>query len=219
MNRYRDYAFTETHGGTKGEKADYMIIDGGKTNDLGQMRYLPINSRIKLNKHFRSKLSRNEMEEEEDEQKVKNIVIAPRSLTKGEVANIRSSFDLAGRPKEEMTKPMVPLFERNKDVTNVEIKQSNALKSLFIIPKEFEGLVERRQSLEQEDAKMDEDSDSPKRKVQNESNDDAGYSDSNASEIFGHQSQEQKVKPESKKSAAVVEDDESEDDDDFAEIF
>jgi hypothetical protein len=148
MNRYRDYAFTETHGGTKGEKADYMIIDGGKTNDLGQMRYLPINSRIKLNKHFRSKLSRNEMEEEEDEQKVKNIVIAPRSLTKGEVANIRSSFDLAGRPKEEMTKPMVPLFERNKDVTNVEIKQSNALKSLFIIPKEFEGLVERRQSLE-----------------------------------------------------------------------
>ena len=35
MNRYRDYAFTETHGGTKGEKADYMIIDGGKTNDLG----------------------------------------------------------------------------------------------------------------------------------------------------------------------------------------
>ena len=219
MNRYRDYAFTETHGGTKGEKADYMIIDGGKTNDLGQMRYLPINSRIKLNKHFRSKLSRNEMEEEEDEQKVKNIVIAPRSLTKGEVANIRSSFDLAGRPKEEMTKPMVPLFERNKDVTNVEIKQSNALKSLFIIPKEFEGLVERRQSLEQEDAKMDEDSDSPKRKVQNESNDDAGYSDSNASEIFGHQSQEQKAKPESKKSAAVVEEDESEDDDDFAEIF
>ena len=159
------------------------------------------------------------MEEEEDEQKVKNIVIAPRSLTKGEVANIRSSFDLAGRPKEEMTKPMVPLFERNKDVTNVEIKQSNALKSLFIIPKEFEGLVERRQSLEQEDAKMDEDSDSPKRKVQNESNDDAGYSDSNASEIFGHQSQEQKAKPESKKSAAVVEEDESEDDDDFAEIF
>ena len=108
------------------------------------MRYLPVNSRIKLNKRFRSKLARNEMEEDEDEKKVKNIVIAPRSLTKGEVANIRSSFDLAGRPKEEMTKPMVPLFERNKDVTNVEIKQSNALKSLFIIPKEFEGLVERR---------------------------------------------------------------------------
>jgi hypothetical protein len=35
MNRYRDYAFTETIGGTKGEKADYMIIEGGKTNDLG----------------------------------------------------------------------------------------------------------------------------------------------------------------------------------------
>lgn len=120
MNRYRDYAFTETHGGTKGEKADYMIIDGGKSNDLGQMRYLPINSRIKLNKRFRSKLARNEEFEEEDEQKVKNIVIAPRSLTKGEVAHIRSSFDLAGRPKEEMTKPMVPLFERNKDVTSVE---------------------------------------------------------------------------------------------------
>jgi len=107
------------------------------------MRYIPVNSRIKLNKRFRSKLARHE-EEDEDEKKVKNIVIAPRSLTKGEVANIRSSFDLAGRPKEEMTKPMVPLFERNKDVTSIEIRQSNALKSLFIIPKEFEGLNERR---------------------------------------------------------------------------
>jgi len=64
---------------------------------------------------------------------------------------------------------------------------------------------------------MDEDSDSPKRKALSESNDDAGYSDSNASEIFGHQSQEQKVKSESRKSAAVIEEDDSEDD--FAEIF
>jgi len=53
MNRYRDYAFTETVGGNKGEKADYMIIDGGKNGDLGQMRYVPVSSKIKLNKRFR----------------------------------------------------------------------------------------------------------------------------------------------------------------------
>jgi hypothetical protein len=93
-------------------------------------------------------------DEEEDKEKVKNIVIAPRSLTRNEVSYIRSSFDLVGRPKEEMTKPLVPLFEKNKDVSTMEVKQSNALKSLFIIPKEFEGLTDRRMSLEQEDAKM-----------------------------------------------------------------
>lgn len=153
MNRYRDYAFTETFGGTKGEKADYMIIDGGKTNDLGQMRYVPVNSRIKLFKRLGKNMARLE-DEEEDKEKVKNIVIAPRSLTRNEVSYIRSSFDLVGRPKEEMTKPLVPLFEKNKDVSTVEVEQSNALKSLFIIPKEFEGLTDRRMSLEQEDAKM-----------------------------------------------------------------
>lgn len=220
MNRYRDYAFTETVGGTKGEKVDYLMMDGGKTQDLGQLRYMPINSRVKLNKRFRTKMGRGEvMEEEEDEKKVKNIVIAPRALTKGEVAQIRSSFDLAGRPKEEMTKPMVPLFEKNRDVSNVEIQHSNALKSLFIIPKEFEGInAERRLSLEQDDAKMDDESDTPKRKVEADSeNEDAGYSDSDAADIFGDQSQEKKAKPESKKSAPAVEEDDSEDE--FADIF
>ena len=93
MNRYRDYAFTETIGGTKGEKADYMLLDGGKDNDLGQLKYMPVGSRIKLNKRFGPKLARHE-DEDEDEQKVKNIVIAPRSLTRNEVSNIRSTFDL-----------------------------------------------------------------------------------------------------------------------------
>lgn len=117
------------------------------------MRYVPVNSRIKLFKRLGKNMARLE-DEEEDKEKVKNIVIAPRSLTRNEVSYIRSSFDLVGRPKEEMTKPLVPLFEKNKDVSTVEVEQSNALKSLFIIPKEFEGLTDRRMSLEQEDAKM-----------------------------------------------------------------
>jgi len=35
VNYYRDYAFTETVGGTKGEKADYLLIEAGKQGKLG----------------------------------------------------------------------------------------------------------------------------------------------------------------------------------------
>jgi len=57
------------------------------------MRYLPVTTKLKLNKRFRAL-----EKEEEDDTKIKNIVIAGRSLTTGEIASIKSSLDLAGRP-------------------------------------------------------------------------------------------------------------------------
>ena len=41
----RDYTFSEVKGGTKGERADYMLIREG--NDF---KYVPIVSKVKLNK-------------------------------------------------------------------------------------------------------------------------------------------------------------------------
>jgi len=78
-------------------------------------------------------------EEEVDEKKVMNIVIAPRALSKGECSQVYSSFEIAGRPREEMTDSLKPLFERNKDVNAIEQRQSTSLKKLFTIPNEFLG--------------------------------------------------------------------------------
>ena len=41
----RDYTFTEVRGGTKGEKVDFMLIQKGD-----QLQYIPVISKIKLNK-------------------------------------------------------------------------------------------------------------------------------------------------------------------------
>jgi hypothetical protein len=53
MHYVRDYAFTETFGGTKGEKADYLLINDEQPGELGHMRYIPVVSKLKLNKRFR----------------------------------------------------------------------------------------------------------------------------------------------------------------------
>lgn len=54
MHYVRDYAFTEQHGGTKGESNDYLVMDEEQENDdeLGQLRYVPVSSKLSLNKRF-----------------------------------------------------------------------------------------------------------------------------------------------------------------------
>lgn len=47
VKHIRDYAYTKTVGGTKGEKADYILY---ATNNDKEVRYAPITSKIKLNK-------------------------------------------------------------------------------------------------------------------------------------------------------------------------
>ena len=47
MQHVRDYAFNEIRGGMKGEPADYLLYDTGRGDAL---QFLPITSRVKLNK-------------------------------------------------------------------------------------------------------------------------------------------------------------------------
>ena len=60
----RDYAFTETTGGTKGEKFDYLLIDSEHKGSMG-LRYIPVGSKVKLNKRFR-KIAKSGIEHPED---------------------------------------------------------------------------------------------------------------------------------------------------------
>ena len=47
VKHFRDYAFSQTKGGSKGEKADYILY---ATADSRELRFAPIVSKIKLNK-------------------------------------------------------------------------------------------------------------------------------------------------------------------------
>lgn len=46
VQHFRDYAFSQIKGGAKGEKADYALVEAAP----GELRYLPITSKFKLNK-------------------------------------------------------------------------------------------------------------------------------------------------------------------------
>lgn len=51
----RDYTFNEVKGGTKGEKYDYVLIKNGVSFD-----YIPIVSKIKLNKKRQALVERDD---------------------------------------------------------------------------------------------------------------------------------------------------------------
>ena len=52
VHHVRDYAFSQIDGGTKGEKADYILV----VTDEGEIRYAPVTSKLKLNKKRRAKV-------------------------------------------------------------------------------------------------------------------------------------------------------------------
>lgn len=98
MHYVRDYAFTETFGGTKGEKFDYLLVKDEKQIDgeIGQIRYMPVSQKVKLNKRFRK--TSLEFEDVDNDKKIENIVLAPRGISKEELRSMRKCFDEVGRP-------------------------------------------------------------------------------------------------------------------------
>ena len=84
MKHVRDYAFTEQKGGTKGEQADYILQEGVDENGNHELRYVPVVSKIKLNKKRKANTDQNESTD-----KVDNIVICPRSITLDEASDLK----------------------------------------------------------------------------------------------------------------------------------
>lgn len=71
----RDYTFNEVKGGTKGEKYDYALVRSGES-----LHYIPLVSKIKLNKKRQIHVERDAEGEPIVKEQIKNIVIAPRGL-------------------------------------------------------------------------------------------------------------------------------------------
>ena len=83
VKHFRDYAYSQTKGGSKGEKADYILYP---TADNKELLYAPIISKIKLNKKRKA-----QMQTEEGEVQIRtktaqaeNIVLAARGYSKEE---------------------------------------------------------------------------------------------------------------------------------------
>ena len=66
VKHFRDYAFSQTKGGSKGEKADYILYP---TSDNKELLYAPVVSKIKLNKKRKAQMH---TEEGEVQQRTKN---------------------------------------------------------------------------------------------------------------------------------------------------
>ena len=54
VRHFRDYAYTKTTGGTKGELVDYILYS---TSDDRELRYAPVASKLKLNKKRKAYLN------------------------------------------------------------------------------------------------------------------------------------------------------------------
>jgi len=54
VKHFRDYAYTKTSGGTKGELVDYILYS---TADDHEFRYAPVASKLKLNKKRKAYLN------------------------------------------------------------------------------------------------------------------------------------------------------------------
>ena len=87
MKHVRDYAFNEQKGGTKGEHADYILQEGTTPDGKTELRYVPVLSKIKLNKKRNANRQRDESVD-----KVDHIVVCPRSLTFDEAKEIKDTL-------------------------------------------------------------------------------------------------------------------------------
>jgi len=54
VKHFRDYAYTKTSGGTKGELVDYILYSTGNDHEF---RYAPVASKLKLNKKRKAYLN------------------------------------------------------------------------------------------------------------------------------------------------------------------
>ena len=76
---FRDYAFSQTKGGSKGEKADFILYS---TADARELRFAPIVSKIKLNKKRKAlAFADGEAPKKSKNKQAENIVITSRGYS------------------------------------------------------------------------------------------------------------------------------------------
>lgn len=113
VKHFRDYAYTQTVGGTKGEKADYILYATANTREL---RYAPIVSKIKLNKK-RKAIAFNEdgdVPTRSKNKQVENIVITSRGYSKDERQTINNQLTEMGNSNYKIASDIVAFESKDE---------------------------------------------------------------------------------------------------------
>lgn len=125
MKHVRDYAFTEQKGGAKGEAADYILQEGVDENGQIQMRYVPVVSKIKLNKKRKATT-----QQVKGVDKVENIIICPRALQLDEAKDLKSQLEQHGTQNYKVDGSIVA-YDDNNAVKKLESNIHELMMGIF----------------------------------------------------------------------------------------
>ena len=91
---FRDYAYSQTKGGSKGEKADFILYS---TADARELRFAPVTSKIKLNKkRMALAFDDGEAPKKSKNKQAENIVITSRGYSRTEAMTIKEQLIESG---------------------------------------------------------------------------------------------------------------------------
>lgn len=124
VQHVRDYAFTEMKGGSKGEAADYLLYDTGS-----KLQFVPITSRIKLNKTRKTNVNAGEAEQQ-TKNEISHIVMASRAYSTDETRELGRMFLAQGDNQYKML-GSIAAFKSKDDVQETDRKVADVLKEMF----------------------------------------------------------------------------------------
>ena len=115
VKHFRDYAFSQVKGGSKGEKADYILY---ATSDARELRFAPIVSKIKLNKKRKAQALNDdgEVPTRKSNSQVENIVISSRGYSRDEALDIKKQLNEVGNTNYKIAANIVAFESRDEVV-------------------------------------------------------------------------------------------------------
>lgn len=127
MAHVRNYTFSELVGGTKGEKFDFLLQ---KKTD-GSLRYIPVSSKVKLNKKRKANAETNEDGDQKpmESKQAQHIVLAPRSFSGEDQKQIQTQ--IADSAMSLKLNGNAVIFETKDQLIEVEKQVASSLKLAF----------------------------------------------------------------------------------------
>lgn len=127
MKHFRDYAYSQVKGGSKGEKADYILYG---TADARELRFAPIVSKIKLNKKRKALVADPDEAYISKNSQPENIVITSRGYSKDEAMTIKKQLENIGNTNYKIAANIVA-FENKDGIVQTEKGIASSLKEVF----------------------------------------------------------------------------------------
>lgn len=130
LQHVRDYAFTESIGGTKGEEADYVLYESANGASLC---YAPIVSKLKLNKKRKATAVQSQPDDQQAaaaRPDVSHIVLAGRGYSRDEERALNAQLARHGTKDLKVSSRLVA-FADKEDLKGADLRATDILKEMF----------------------------------------------------------------------------------------